>query len=398
MRDLKTQSLAAGLLLSILAAAGYSEEIEAPASEPNEFHFVVLGDAQFHSPAKFNRIIDQTRRLQPAFVIQVGDLIEGYNSNLTDIQNEWDRFAQQIAPLGDIAYYPVPGNHDLYGGNKKVDKRLERIFVERWGPLYFSFTYKNTLIIGLNTDSTAGTNRITGRQLKWFENTLAASQATHKFVFMHRPAFLLQNAREMHALFAEHDVDNVIYGHHHHYHFSERDGVGYTMTNATGKSAHDEPLIGGFSHLLQVSVRGGDVEVAVIPADAVKPRDAVIPIDNYDFFALDRGLVPRQVTLDERGKRTFGIDIPLNNTSERDVQLLVSCSSLDNRWTFSPAAIPPLALTKQSQETLMVTASFAADRVPESLPVCTIRVPFQTGHGEWIEFARTVTTVHDKKR
>ena len=39
--------------------------------EENEFHFVILGDSQFHDPAKFNRIVDQTKLLMPAFVISL---------------------------------------------------------------------------------------------------------------------------------------------------------------------------------------------------------------------------------------------------------------------------------------------------------------------------------------
>ncbi len=221
------------ILFPLLAAhLTYAAAFEPPQPAGNEFHFVVLGDAQFDQPAVFNRVIDQAQRLNPAFVIQVGDLIEGYNSDLDLIGSEWDRFEKQVAPLGDIPYLPVPGNHDLYGSAKVPDRDLEALYEERWGPLYFAFEYGNTLIVGLNSDSTEGANEISGSQLRWLQRTLAGSSARHKFAFMHRPPMFMTNSRELHDLFREHDVSHVFYGHHHHYHYQEIDGIRYLMTNA----------------------------------------------------------------------------------------------------------------------------------------------------------------------
>ena len=61
-----------GLLLPVSTFAS-----SLPKEKENEFHFVILGDSLFHDPAKFNRVVDQTKLLMPAFVIQVGDLIQG---------------------------------------------------------------------------------------------------------------------------------------------------------------------------------------------------------------------------------------------------------------------------------------------------------------------------------
>ena len=188
------QALIALLIASLALGARPDTYERAPAEEPDEFHFVVLGDAQFDQPALFNRVIDQTRQLRPAFVIQVGDMIEGYNSNLAEIDAEWQRFAAQVEPLAPIAFIPVPGNHDTFGAEKVPDAQLESLYESRWGPLYFAFDYKNALIVGLNTDTQDGLNQITGAQWIWLEETLAASEARHKFLFMHRPPMLMKNA------------------------------------------------------------------------------------------------------------------------------------------------------------------------------------------------------------
>lgn len=383
------------LTLALLACslAIQAAEFQTPPEEADEFHFVVLGDAQFHQPEKFNRLIDQTRRLRPAFVIQVGDLIEGYNSDLDTIADEWQRFADQVAPLDPVPFLAVPGNHDVFNGDKQIDPRLEALFEQQWGPLYWAFTYKNTLLISLNSDSSAGANQIIGKQLDWLQQTLANKTSAHTFVFMHRPPMLMANAKVLHDLFKQHGVSHVFYGHHHHYHFFEQDGVRYTMTNAAANSAHDHHGVGGFHHLLQVAVRGEEVNVAVIEADAIKPQNAVRPEDNYDFFDLTRSLAPRQVALKRTDAGMFDMTIVLFNRSRRDIEILVSCTSADQRWRLQPNVIPPIALASGAKHTLSLSAQFAPDRVPESQPVCELRVPFQTAHGEWLDFEQSVTGV-----
>jgi predicted phosphodiesterase len=381
------------LLTAVALLATCGAAFEPPREEADEFHFVVLGDAQFHDAAKFNRVIDQTRRLRPAFVIQVGDLIEGYNNDLDTIASEWRRFADQVAPLAPVRFLAVPGNHDVYNGNRQIDPRLEKLFEEAWGPLYYAFTYKNALLIILNSDSTEGANQITGKQLDWLQHTLAENNAEHKFVFMHRPPMLMPDAGQLHELFKQHGVSHVFYGHHHHYHFFEQDGIAYTMTNAAANSAHDHHGVGGFHHLLQVSVRGEEVDVAVIEADAIKPQDAVSPQDNYDFFDLTRRLAPAQVPLQATTGNSYTMAIPLFNASRRDIEVLISCSSADQRWQIEPKVIPPLELATGTRQTLTLSASFNAARVPESQPVCELRAPFKTSHGEWLDFEHRVTGV-----
>ena len=378
------------LTLITLSASVWAETVPGPQESDAEFHFVVLGDAQFDSPASFNRLIDQTRQLRPAFVIQVGDLIEGYSSDLEAVRAEWRRFKRQIAPLAPVPYYPVPGNHDTYGGNPKPDAALEGLYVSEWGPLYYTFTYKNAQFFALNSDQREHAAGIGGRQLAWLRNALENSAKTHKFVFMHRPPHLMDNRDTLHGLFTRHGVSEVFYGHHHHYHHYQRDGVNYTMTNAGGDMAHDNPVAGGYFQLLQVSVRGAEVDVAPIAADAIRPRDSVHPRDNYDLFALGRRLIPDTVKLAGRSDHHFQWHLPLFNPTERQLDVYVSCASADKRWQFEPAVIEPIRMRAGSSHTIEMTASFAPGRQPESRPHCELRVPLQKVDGRWFDFTTTV--------
>ena len=374
---------------SLFAAIALGHSL--PSEEKNEFHFIVLGDSQFDDPAAFNRIIDQTKLLRPAFVIQVGDLIEGYNNNIEDIKSEWLRFKKQIQPLSPIAFLAVPGNHDVYNGNRRVDRRLESLYENHWGDLFKTFTYKNSQFFLINTDSIEAQNAIGPTQMSWLRAQLKNSNATHKLVFMHKPALLLKNSDLVHELFLKQKVSHVFYGHHHHYHHIEKDGIHYSMTNAAANLAHEKAEAGGFRQLIQVSVRGEEISIAVIEADSVQAQESVSAKDNYDLYALGRGFTKKTVTLNPLKKPNhFEFNIELNNTTKRTLNLNISCHSQDNRWLFTPKKIQTISLLPRSQHLLRIETHYEPTRQPESFPECGLKAPFQTGDGQWIEFTQLI--------
>ena len=79
-----------------------------------EFQFVVIGDRtgganQEHT---FKLAIDQLNLLRPEFVINVGDMIEGYSDDKADLNAEWDEVDAMLSEL-DMPFFRVPGNHDI---------------------------------------------------------------------------------------------------------------------------------------------------------------------------------------------------------------------------------------------------------------------------------------------
>ena len=371
-------------VLAWLAAASLPVQAVDVPDAKNEFHFVVLGDSQFHDAAGFNRIVDEVTRLQPAFVVQVGDMIEGYLPDTPSLHAEWKRFRNQIAPLGSIPFVAVPGNHDVYDATKLPSPAATAIYREYWGDLFFTFTYENARFIVLNSDQVGEDRSIVGQQLQWLNKVLAENKQTHTFVFMHRPPDLLTNARAMHELFRRHGVKFVIYGHHHHYHFRQTDGIRYVMTNAAANSGTVLAETGSFDHLLHVSVRDGAVNLAPIKAGSVLPEDIVAPIDNYDNFSLAEGLLPDWVKATKAGKKRWKVELPLHNASKRAISVHLTCTSPDGRWDLSPVRIPAINLAAGEKQTITVEASHASNRVPEGRPHCTLFVPYQTTRGEWV--------------
>ncbi len=371
-------------MAGLLAAASLPLQAVEVTDAKNEFHFIVLGDSQFHDAAGFNRIIDEVSRLQPAFVVQVGDMIEGYLPDTPALHNEWQRFRNQIAPLGPIPFVPVPGNHDVYDATKLPSPTATAIYREYWGDLFFTFTYENSRFIVLNSDQVGEDRSIIGQQLLWLKKVLTENKQVHTFVFMHRPPDLLTNAQAMHDLFRQHGVKFVIYGHHHHYHFRQTDSIRYVMTNAAANSGTVLAATGSFDHLLHISVRDGEVRLAPIKAGSVLPEDIVAPIDNYDNFSLAEGLLPDWVKASKTGKRRWQVELPLHNASKRAISVHLNCTSPDGRWDLSPVRIPAINLAAGEKQTITLEASHATNRIPEGRPHCTLFVPYQTTRGEWV--------------
>ncbi len=388
----RQQFLAVVLLGGALLADGCSAyaQVATPVAAANEFHFVVLGDSQFHDPAGFNRIVDDVKLLHPAFVIQVGDMIRGYSGDLAKIREEWNRFRRQIAPLAPIAFMPVPGNHDLYNAGRKADVELEKIYREYWGATYYSFDYQNSLFVVLNTDAPEQENRIESEQWTWLSKTLNASSAQHVFIFMHRPPHTLDNAEALHDLLREHRVRYVFYGHHHHYHFDERDGIAYVMTNAAANSALTQDSAGSFDHLLHVSVRDLTTALAVVRADAIENPEFVHPSDNYDLYNISRELIARKIPLldvaEDDGRYRWLMPLRLKNPTQRSLNLFIQCASNDDRWLFAPQSIEPVRLAAEASTVVALEASYTVERQPESSPTCLIRIPIQKRDGEWLDY------------
>lgn len=389
-------SVLVGLLCLLQATHTTAKQPQLPTPATDEFNFVVLGDSQFHQPITFNRIINDVARLQPAFAVQVGDLVSGYDS-ADVVAKEWRRFRDQIAPLAETTFVPVPGNHDVYGPNKTPDQAVTKLYRKQWGPDYHSFRYRNSAFVILNTDAVGAANSVQGKQLRWLAKTLAASQdATHRFVFLHRPPALLKNADAVHQLLAKHKVDFVFYGHHHHLHHQQKDGVTYIMTNAAANSGVEAAAAGSFPHFLHVSVRDAQARVAVVKANAIVDAEQFSPWDNYDLFALTRKLAPDKVTLrptpQGRNPASYEIRIPLANTSRREVQIFPSCNSADDRWRFTPQRLTPITLAAKSSIELVIQAQQDLPGSSESLPQCQLDMPFQATTGQWLQHQVMVKT------
>lgn len=381
-----------------LASATFALGVAAADPQPaeREFHFVVLGDSQFHDPVGYNRIVNEVVLLQPAFVIQVGDLIRGYHPSLGAVRKEWQRFFGQIEPLiegANIPFVAVPGNHDVYGALRRPDRDATALFESHWGDVPRYFDYRDARFIVLNSDPVGLSQQLGSNQLAWLDSALEGRVGKLTFVFLHRPPASLKDFDAFHERLRAAEVNSVFYGHHHHGHQVVKDGVRYVMTNSAATSGTPFVEVGSFDHVLQVSVRDERATIAAIKAGGVVDIAPIDPIDNYDLFDLIRDLVPDSVELKPLGEGRYALVLPLENGSRRSVSVYVSCGSGDERWSFEPRRLPvqTLAPGGKTRLELVATRRFAS----ESTPSCRLTIPYQTRAGEWLSYEQQVETTAD---
>jgi len=116
-------------------------------NNPDNFQFVIIGDRTGGANVlgTFKHAMDQINLLQPEFVINVGDLIEGYSDDKAKLNAEWDQSDAMINKL-QMPFFRTAGNHDI------ANKVAQQVYRERFGASYYSFVYKNVLFIVLDSE------------------------------------------------------------------------------------------------------------------------------------------------------------------------------------------------------------------------------------------------------
>ena len=80
---------------------------------PDEFQFAIITDnAGGARPGVFAKAVEMVNLLQPEFVVNAGDLIEGYSEDEEDFRVWWQEIDEYLEQL-DMPFFFVPGNHDL---------------------------------------------------------------------------------------------------------------------------------------------------------------------------------------------------------------------------------------------------------------------------------------------
>jgi Calcineurin-like phosphoesterase len=83
-------------------------------NNPQNFRFAIIGDRTGGANAEgtFEMAMDQVNLLQPEFVINVGDAIEGYSDEKAELHAEWDEVDAMLNKL-DMPFFRTLGNHDI---------------------------------------------------------------------------------------------------------------------------------------------------------------------------------------------------------------------------------------------------------------------------------------------
>ena len=160
---------------------------------------MVLGDAQFRS----TRTLQPRHRPGPPPAPSLRDPGRRHDPGL---QRRPDRGRSRMAAFrgpgraaGADRYIPVPGNHDVPSAAAECRCRLERLYEQRWGPLYFSFVYKNALLSGSTATPRKASTRSPATSRRWLAKH--SPEATRAQVPLHAPpSDAPENAQALHEL------------------------------------------------------------------------------------------------------------------------------------------------------------------------------------------------------
>jgi 3',5'-cyclic AMP phosphodiesterase CpdA len=194
------------LLLAVGLPAAAGDPV--PPADRDSFTFVIFGDRTGGSPDGLEvlaQAIDAANRLDPDFVMTVGDLVQGYTKREPWLRqmNEFKGVMRRL----ERPWYPIAGNHDVYGGrgNRAGNEALYR---EHFAPLFYSFDYKWAHFIALYSDEKLGkgpnAQHMSPEQMAWLKADLKETKATQVYAFLHHPRWIYRgtNWPDVHRILA----------------------------------------------------------------------------------------------------------------------------------------------------------------------------------------------------
>ncbi|MDM7926770.1 MAG: metallophosphoesterase [bacterium] len=282
-----------GFLLICLSFAGpgfgrdWNSPVQIHGRTPSSLRFVVIGDRTGSGPDSWgvlDRAIAETNRLKPDFAVHIGDLISG-GSSASILKTQWDEALRHLDSLR-VPLFLVPGNHDISNPAGRA------AWVERFGVTRQAFDFAGSRFILLDTESEAPSGRGgLGPQQTAFLRKAARSgpQAGPVFIFMHRPAWILDGALKTEWESARPDSGSapvlVFSGHLHILAAEKRGGIRYFSVGPTGGNLRltPNPGLGLLQHITAVSFQGNEIRVEFIDSGRRLPEAAA-------FEAAERGL------------------------------------------------------------------------------------------------------------
>ena len=241
------------------------------AAEPGEFRFAIVGDRTGEAqPGVWDRVWREVSGSGPAFVVSIGDVIQGLDDARSDAQ--WQELLGTLAPYRKIPIYFAPGNHDVWS---EASADLYRKYSTR--PLHYSFNYGTAHFTVLDTSRS---DSLPAAEMDFLAADLAKHpDAAAKFIFMHRPSWVMDaalrnTAAPLHQLAKRYGVKWIVAGHVHQLIHAEVDGVTYFAAPSAGghlrlsKKYED----GWFFGWTDVQVKAGEAVFTVNESEGRRTR------------------------------------------------------------------------------------------------------------------------------
>jgi hypothetical protein len=306
-------------------------------NKKESFQFVIVSDRTGGMrPGIFKKAVEKINKLQPEFVVSVGDLIEGYTTDQDIINNQWDEFLGIIDKL-QMRLFFVPGNHDI--SNAVLGEKWHKLF----GSSYFHFSYKDVLFLCLNTEDPPGKG-ISPEQISYFHNVLKNNkEARWTFLFMHKPLWAYgdqQGYQVIDSLLQDRKY-TVFSGHKHHYFKSVKDSsIYYTLATTGGRSQLRGADFGEIDHIVWVTMTPGQPIVTNITLDGILDDDIVDDTSELLVQKLRTGswLQPQPNVISQDEFSEIHAELQFKNDVNKPLYVSGVLESKDNIF-FSPESI-----------------------------------------------------------
>ncbi|AOS95671.1 Calcineurin-like phosphoesterase superfamily domain protein [Microbulbifer aggregans] len=304
-------------------------------NDPAEFQFVVIGDRTggANQEGTFKLAIDQLNLLQPEFVINVGDLIEGYSDDKAELNAEWDEVDELLSKL-KMPFVRTPGNHDI------ANKTAQQVWRDRHGATYYHFVYKYVLFMVLDSEDPPRAapegmkdklelyNRLQvedpakaremlaefmtdeavvaalgkpvefgDKQMAWIKKTLADNPDVRwTFLFLHEPAWenASDNFKAIQKMLKARK-HTFLAGHLHYYDYDLLDGSEHITMGPAGASFHQEGP-GNVDHIMWVTMTEEGPQIGNIALKGIFDRKGLDPelFGAYDRKGADEEAKPKK--------------------------------------------------------------------------------------------------------
>jgi len=294
-------------------------------NDPEDFQFAIIGDRTGGANAEgtFRLAMDQLNLLRPEFVINVGDIIEGYSEDKAELGEMWDELDDIMKDL-QPPFFHVMGNHDVSNATAR------EVWLDRFGAASYYFVYRDVLFLVLDSEDNSRPepppeikegietyNRLQiedpeaamkmleefmkdesviaglavpvefpDSQVAWIEQTLSKHPDVRwTFLFTHEPAWEnpSESFKSIQALLKDRSF-TWFAGHLHYYDYDNIDGKEYITMGPTGASFHhDGP--GNVDHITWVTMTESGPQIGNIALKGVFDRKG---LDPSLFGAYDR--------------------------------------------------------------------------------------------------------------
>jgi predicted phosphodiesterase len=246
------------LLLGVLALGG----MRAGSSGSDEFHFAIVGDRTGETqPGVYEQVWRELAAEHPAFVVTVGDTIQGGDESTAE--QEWKAVIKVPQQYKGLTFYLTPGNHDIWS------RASEELF-EKYArhPVNYSFDFRKVHFTVLDNSRS---EQFAPEALSFLERDLKMhSKQPVKLIVSHRPSWLVpvlfgNSDFPLHRLAKQYGVEYVIAGHFHEMLHFELDGITYlSMPSAGGHLRGSKRYQDGwfFGHTI-VQVQGNDLHFRI---------------------------------------------------------------------------------------------------------------------------------------